>query len=75
MLMKGKILEWGNSFGLRLNKADVIGAGLQADEEVEVELKRKITTGRDVFGTLEKKADTDKALRDIDELFGEKKRR
>ncbi len=75
MLVKGKILEWGNSFGLRLNKADVIGAGLQADEEVEIELKRKITTGRDVFGTLERKVDTDKALRDIDELFGEKKRR
>ncbi len=75
MLVKGKILEWGNSFGLRLNKADAAEAGLRPNEEVEVEVKRKITTGRDVFGTLEKKVDTNKALRKIDELFGEKKRR
>jgi antitoxin component of MazEF toxin-antitoxin module len=75
MLVKGKILEWGNSFGLRLNKAEVIGAGLSPDEEVVVEVKRRISTGRDMFGTLGKKVDTDKALREIDELFREKKRR
>ncbi len=74
MLVKGKILEWGNSFGLRLSKADVIGAGLRAEEEVEVEIKGKISKGRDVFGLLKKegrKVDTDKALEEIDRLFQE----
>jgi len=72
MLVKGKILEWGNSFGIRLNRAAALEAGLNRGEEVEIEVKRKITTGRNVFGTLKKAVNTDKALREIDELFGEK---
>ena len=75
MIAKGKLLEWGNSLGIRLNKAEAAAAGLHPNEEVEVEIKRKITTGREVFGTLEKKIDTEKALREIDVMFGEKKRR
>lgn len=72
MLVKGKILEWGNSFGIRLSRSDAVNAGFSGGDEVEVEIKRKITRGRDVFGTLERKVDTDKALREIDEMFGEK---
>ena len=75
MLVKGKILEWGNSFGLRLNKADATEAGLRPNQEVEIEIKRKVSTGRDMFGLLKaegRKVDTDKALREIDEMFGEK---
>lgn len=75
MIVKGKILEWGNSLGIRLNKAEALGAGLSQGEDVEVEVKRKITTGREVFGTLDKRVDTEKALREIDEMFGEKKKK
>ncbi len=71
VIAKGKILEWGNSFGLRLNKADVIGAGLLADEEVEVEVRKKISTGRDLWGKLKRKADTEKVLEEIDSDFQE----
>src|SRR3989344_445939 len=61
MKAKGKILEWGNSWGIRLNKASAI----------EVEITEKATTGRDVWGTLPRKGDTAKALKEIDEMFGE----
>ena len=74
MLVKGRILEWGNSFGLRLNKAEVIGAGLRADEEVVVDIKGRVSKGRDVFGLLKKegrKVDTEKALEEIDRMFQE----
>ena len=71
MLVKGKILEWGNSFGIRLNKADALEAGLVTGEKVEIEVKRQITKGNDVFGTLKKRVSTDKALKEIDEMFGE----
>jgi antitoxin component of MazEF toxin-antitoxin module len=71
MLVKGKILEWGNSFGLRLNKAAAISAGLRADEEVEVEVKRKVSTGRDLWGKLKRKGNTEKILEEIDRDFQE----
>ena len=70
-VIKGKILKWGNSFGIRLEKASALHAGLQPNEEVEVDVKRKITKAGDVFGTLKTKADTEKVLREIDELFEE----
>ncbi|MBI2574351.1 hypothetical protein HYV82_00505 [Candidatus Woesearchaeota archaeon] len=69
MMVKGKILKWGNSLGLRLDKSAALRSGLLPNEEVEVEVKRKVTTGRDIFGKLERRVDTAKALREIDELF------
>ncbi|MBS3133594.1 hypothetical protein J4470_05755 [Candidatus Woesearchaeota archaeon] len=71
MMVKGKILEWGNSFGLRLNKADMVGAGLRADQEVEVEIKPKLTKVKDVFGIIKKKVGSEKELEEIDRLFQE----
>lgn len=71
MLVKGKILEWGNSLGLRLNKADAIEAGLQPNQDVEVEVRPKLTKVKDVFGTLKKKVNTEKELEEIDRLFKE----
>ncbi|MBI2137147.1 hypothetical protein HYU12_01365 [Candidatus Woesearchaeota archaeon] len=72
MIAKGRILEWGNSFGLRLSKIDVADAGLHANQDVEVEITPKVTKVKDVFGTLKKKVNTAKALREIDRMFGEK---
>ncbi len=69
MRVKGKILNWGNSFGIRLDKSDAIEAGLTPNEDVEIEVKRKFSTGKDIWGTLPKKVDTAKALREIDEMF------
>ncbi|MBI2133820.1 hypothetical protein HYU11_04015 [Candidatus Woesearchaeota archaeon] len=69
MKVKGKILKWGNSWGLRLDKAEAIKTGLAPDDEVEVDIRRKLTLVKDVFGTLKKTVDTQKALDEIDELF------
>ena len=71
MKAKGRILEWGNSWGIRLNKASAMEAGFRPNEDVEVEIKGKITTGNDVWGTLKTKVDTAKALKEIDEMFEE----
>lgn len=69
--MKGKILKWGNSLGIRLNKTDVDREGIDVNDEVEIEVKKKVTTVKDVFGSLPKRNDTDKILREIDESYGE----
>ena len=69
MKVKGKILNWGNSFGIRLDKSAALEAGLAPNEEVEVEVKRKISKVSDLFGLGEKRVDTTKALKEIDELF------
>ncbi|MBI3033704.1 hypothetical protein HYY72_00925 [Candidatus Woesearchaeota archaeon] len=69
MRVKGKILNWGNSFGIRLDKSAALEAGLSPNEEVEVEVKRKISKVGDLFGLGEKRMDTRKALKEIDELF------
>lgn len=75
MIAKGKILEWGNSLGIRLNKAEAAAAGLHPNDVVEVEIKTKFTKAKELFGTLKNKVDTEVALREIDEMFGEKTRR
>ncbi|MBI3052347.1 hypothetical protein HYY74_07910 [Candidatus Woesearchaeota archaeon] len=50
-------------------KTDAVKAGLTPNSEVEVEVKRRFTTGAEVFGSLERKADTAKILKEIDEMF------
>ena len=75
MITKGRVLEWGNSLGIRLNKAEALASGIQTNDEVEVEIRRKLSKGKDIFGILKdkgRKVNTEKALREIDELFGEK---
>ena len=52
MIAKGKILNWGNSLGIRLNKAEAAAAGLRTNDEVEVEIKTKFTKASELFGTL-----------------------
>lgn len=39
--MIGKILRWGNSYGIRLSKRDVEEAGLHEGEEVVVDVKAR----------------------------------
>ena len=71
MIAKGKVRELGNSLGIRLSKSAALQAGLKLNEEVVIEIKQKFSKGKDIFGTLERKVDTEKALREIDEMFGE----
>lgn len=37
--MQGKILRWGNSYGVRLSKPEVERRGLRAGETVDVEIR------------------------------------
>lgn len=37
--MRAKVLKWGNSYGIRLSKADVEDLGLEEGDEVIVEVK------------------------------------
>lgn len=40
-IIEGKILEWGNSYGIRLKKADVEEEGLRPGEEITVRIVGK----------------------------------
>ncbi|MFQ6107763.1 MAG: hypothetical protein ACE5QF_09320 [Thermoplasmata archaeon] len=40
-IIKARILKWGNSYGLRIQKADVKRLGLRQGEEVLVRLERR----------------------------------
>jgi hypothetical protein len=63
MQAKGKLLSWGNSIG--------ISTGLDINDNVEVRIKKSYTKVKDIFGKLKKVVDTEKSLREIDEMFGE----
>jgi len=41
--MTGRVLEWGNSFGIRLRKSDLEDAGLTPGEEVTIRIERKLS--------------------------------
>jgi antitoxin component of MazEF toxin-antitoxin module len=41
VLVEGRILEWGNSYGIRLRKADLERAGLGPGTEAVVRIQRK----------------------------------
>ncbi|MGQ0536923.1 MAG: hypothetical protein ACT4PT_12735 [Methanobacteriota archaeon] len=41
VVVEGRILEWGNSFGVRVRKADLERAGLGAGTEAVVRIQRK----------------------------------
>jgi len=38
VVVKGKVLEWGNSFGIRVKKADLLEAGIGPGTEVVLHL-------------------------------------
>lgn len=40
VLIEGRILEWGNSYGIRLRKADLERAGLAPGEEAVIRVAR-----------------------------------
>lgn len=40
VVVEGKILEWGNSYGVRIRKADLQRSGLRPGETVSVRIER-----------------------------------
>lgn len=40
-VIDAKILEWGNSYGIRIKKADLEREGLEPGEEVAVRIERR----------------------------------
>lgn len=48
--MHAKILEWGNSYGIRLTKAEAERLGLRPGDEVIVEVKAKPDEKVDLSG-------------------------
>lgn len=49
-MMHAKVLKWGNSYGIRLSKADVEELGLAEGDEVVVEVKTSPDQTIDVSG-------------------------
>lgn len=41
VIVEGRILEWGNSYGIRVRKADLERAGLAPGEEAIVRIARR----------------------------------
>lgn len=41
VVVEGKVLEWGNSFGIRVKKSDLLEAGIAPGTEVVLHLARK----------------------------------
>lgn len=41
VVVEGKVLEWGNSFGIRVKKSDLLEAGIASGTEVVLHLTRK----------------------------------
>lgn len=41
LVVEGKVLEWGNSFGIRVKKSDLLEAGIAPGTEVVLHLARR----------------------------------
>lgn len=69
-VVEGKILEWGNTYGIRVKKSDLEKAGLAPGTEVVVRLERR-SDRVDVSGfPFVRGGDPDDAARH-DELLGQ----
>lgn len=42
--------KWGNSIGIRIKKADVIGLELHENEDVVIEIQKKISPLKSLYG-------------------------
>jgi len=67
-----RLKAWGNSIGVILPKAELESENLSVDDEVEVIVRKKTSSLRDIFGKLKDfkaKSDksTDELLKEVDE--------
>jgi antitoxin component of MazEF toxin-antitoxin module len=54
MTVEGKVLKWGNSFGIRVNKEVVDKLKLNEHEIVELEIKKRDNPLKELFGSMPK---------------------
>ena len=54
MTTEGKVLKWGNSFGIRINKDVVEKLKLNEHETVELEIKKRDNPLKELFGSMPK---------------------
>ena len=47
---KGKLLNWGNSVGIRLNKFHLTGTPIEVNDNVEIKIKKCYTKGKEIYG-------------------------
>lgn len=52
MTTEGKVLKWGNSFGIRINKDVVEKLKLNEHETVELEIKKRDNPLKELFGSM-----------------------
>ena len=45
-----KTMKWGNSLGLRIKKEDALGLGLLENEDVIVDIQKKVNPLKMLFG-------------------------
>jgi antitoxin component of MazEF toxin-antitoxin module len=49
MITEGKILKWGNSFGLRISKANLDNLNLGENEKVKINIEKIANPLRELF--------------------------
>ena len=64
-----KIQEWGNSLGIRLSREELRKERIEANEKVEVFVRKKTNPARELFGSLKVKEPTSKIMKEIDKEF------
>jgi antitoxin component of MazEF toxin-antitoxin module len=63
------VQEWGNSFGIRLSKDELKEEQIQANDQVEILVRKNVNAAKELFGTLKVKEPTAKIMKEIDREF------
>lgn len=63
------IQEWGNSFGIRLSKEELKREQINANDKVEVLVRKNVNAAKELFGTLKVKEPTAKIMKETDKKF------
>ena len=68
-MITGKIRKWGNSMGLLLSKKALHEFGLKENEDVELEVHRKVNPLQELQGALKFTKSTKQLLKEAREGF------
>jgi antitoxin component of MazEF toxin-antitoxin module len=69
---EGKVLKWGNSFGIRINKDVVEKLKLNEYETVELEIRKRDNPLKELFGAMPKlKITREEFMKNRKELEGD----
>jgi len=72
-----RLRAWGNSIGVVLPKDEIKNEGLNVNDEIEITIKKKTVTLKEVFGKLKEfkaksNKTTDELLKEVDEELDSK---